>query len=113
MRDWCSRTGFSVVDSTKLVTAASELGRNVLVHGHGGSMTIMELCEDGCMGLRLVFADTGEGIPDVQLAMTDGYSSTRSMGMGLGGAKRLVNEFELATTPGAGTTVTVARWKRR
>jgi serine/threonine-protein kinase RsbT len=111
--EWATRLAFPVVDRTKFVTAASELGRNVLVHGRGGTMTIEELLRDGRIGLRLRFDDQGPGIADVERAMTDGFSTARSMGMGLGGARRLVNEFVLASTPGQGTTVTVIQWKRR
>lgn len=113
MRDLAQRLGFSPVESTKFVTAASELGRNVLVHGEGGTMSMAQLERDGCRGIRLVFADQGRGIADIEQAMVDGFSTTRSMGVGLGGARRLVNEFELVSRPGAGTTVTVTLWKRR
>ena len=102
---------FSLVDQTKMVTAASELARNALVHGGGGAMT-SEVLEDGVKnGLRLTFSDEGPGIPDVKLAMTDGWTSGKGMGMGLSGAKRLVNDFELDTQPGRGTRVTITRWK--
>jgi len=111
--EWCTKLAFPPVDRTKFVTAASELGRNVLVHGKGGSMTIDELLSNGRSGLRLVFQDQGPGIVDIEQAMTDGFSTARSMGLGLGGAKRLVNEFTLASEPGMGTTVTVIQWKRR
>jgi serine/threonine-protein kinase RsbT len=113
VQEWGTTLGFSVVDRTKFVTAASELGRNVLVHGGGGSMEIEELLRDGRAGLQLVFRDTGPGITNVEQALTDGFSTAGSMGLGLGGARRLVNEFKLATQPGAGTTVTVIQWKRR
>ncbi len=111
--EWSTRLAFPMVDRTKFVTAASELGRNVLVHGHGGTMKIEELNRDGRSGLQLVFADQGPGIADVAQAMTDGFSTARSMGLGLGGARRLVNEFNLSSQPGQGTTVTVIQWKRR
>jgi serine/threonine-protein kinase RsbT len=101
------------VDRTKFVTAASELGRNTLVHGKGGSMLLSEVEEGGRSGLRLVFTDSGPGISDIQRAMKDGFSTANSMGLGLGGAQRLVNEFNIQSTPGAGTTVTVTQWKRR
>ncbi len=113
MLEWSTRLAFTVVDRTKFVTAASELGRNVLVHGKGGTMAIEELQENGRAGLRLVFQDQGPGIPDIAQALTDGFSTARSMGLGLGGAKRLVNEFTLSSVPGQGTTVTVIQWKRR
>jgi serine/threonine-protein kinase RsbT len=111
--EWATRLAFPVVDRTKFVTAASELGRNVLVHGHGGTMTIDELLRDGRTGLQLKFEDQGPGIADVERAMADGFSTARSMGMGLPGARRLVNEFVLTSQPGQGTTVTVIQWKRR
>jgi serine/threonine-protein kinase RsbT len=113
VRALAQRLGFPLVDTTKFVTAASELGRNVLVHGGGGTMSIAQVERDGRCGVRLVFADQGKGIADIAQALTDGFSTTRSMGVGLGGARRLVNEFELTSAPGAGTTVTVTRWKRR
>lgn len=102
-----------MVDRTKFVTAASELGRNALVHGHGGSMRIEEVARDGKSGLRLVFEDQGPGIPDIDRAMTDGFTTARSMGLGLGGTRRLVNEFDIQSTVGVGTTVVVVHWKRR
>jgi serine/threonine-protein kinase RsbT len=102
---------FSVVDQTKIVTAASELGRNTLVHGHGGSCTLEVLDRDGRVGLRLVFEDDGPGIADIQLALKDGYTSGDGMGLGLGGAKRLMSEIEIISTPGKGTRVSVTRWK--
>ncbi|MFT3789471.1 MAG: anti-sigma regulatory factor [Tepidisphaeraceae bacterium] len=103
--------GFSLVDQTKMVTAASELARNTVTYGQGGDMTA-ELLLDGLRkGLRLTFTDNGPGIPDVNLAMTDGWTSGSGMGLGLSGAKRLVNEFDIQTAPGAGTRVTITRWK--
>ncbi|RYE76817.1 MAG: anti-sigma regulatory factor [Myxococcales bacterium] len=111
--DWATRLAFSVVDRTKFVTAASELGRNALVHGGGGSMEISEVARDGKVGLRLVFEDQGQGIPDIDRAMTDGFSTARSMGLGLGGTRRLVNEFNIESKVGSGTKVTVTQWKRR
>jgi serine/threonine-protein kinase RsbT len=111
--EWATRLEFSAVERTKLVTAASELGRNTLVHGKGGSMTISELRRESRVGLQLVFEDSGPGIADIEQALTDGYSSGKSLGLGLGGARRLVNEFEIASTPAEGTRVTVRQWKRR
>lgn len=111
--EWSTRLEFSSLERTKFVTAASELGRNTLVHGMGGSMTISELRAGPRAGLQLLFEDNGPGIADVEQAMTDGYSSGKSLGLGLGGARRLVNEFEIATAPGQGTRVTVRQWKRR
>lgn len=111
--EWSTRLEFSSLERTKLVTAASELGRNALVHGLGGGMTISELRKDARVGLQLVFEDSGPGIGNIEQAMSDGYSSARSMGLGLGGARRLVNEFDIASGPGQGTRVTVRQWKRR
>lgn len=102
---------FSLVDQTKMITAASELSRNTLVHGGGGAMR-WELLDDGVRrGLRLTFEDTGPGIPDLKLALTDGWTSGGGMGLGLPGSKRLVHEFELASDPGQGTRVSITRWK--
>jgi serine/threonine-protein kinase RsbT len=103
--------GFSLVDQTKLVTAASELARNTLQYGGGGTMHVEVLTSGARRGLRLVFEDQGPGIPDIQLAMRDGYTSGSGLGLGLGGAKRLSNEFAIESTPGAGTKVTIARWR--
>jgi serine/threonine-protein kinase RsbT len=102
---------FSLVDQTKLVTAASELARNALIYGGGGSLT-WELLQDGIKrGVRLTFRDDGPGIANLELALTDGWSSGSGMGLGLTGARRLVNEFDIQTAVGAGTRVTVTRWK--
>lgn len=102
---------FSLVDQTKMITAASELSRNTLVHGGGGGMR-WELLDDGLRrGLRLHFEDTGPGIVDVKLAMTDGWTSGGGMGLGLPGSKRLVQEFEIESAPGTGTRVSITRWK--
>jgi serine/threonine-protein kinase RsbT len=102
---------FSLVDQTKMITAASELSRNTVVHGKGGAMR-WELLDDGLRrGLRLHFEDEGPGIPDQKLALTDGWTSGGGMGLGLPGSKRLVHEFELHSTPGAGTRVSITRWK--
>jgi serine/threonine-protein kinase RsbT len=103
--------GFSLVDQTKIVTAASELARNTLIYGGGGSLR-WELLVDGARtGLRLTFSDTGPGIADMALAMKDGWTSGSGLGMGLSGAKRLVNEFDIKSEPGKGTRVMIARWK--
>ncbi|WP_242352632.1 MULTISPECIES: anti-sigma regulatory factor [Anaeromyxobacter] len=101
---------FSLVDQTKLVTAASELARNALEHGRGGEMLLQVLEEPPRSGLRLVFVDRGPGISNVELAMKDGYTTGGGLGLGLGGAKRLVNEFAVESAPGAGTRVTVTKW---
>jgi len=111
VRELAVLVGFSLVDQTKVVTAASELARNVLQHGGGGTLTASALNDDNRRGLRLIFEDQGPGIADIQLAMKDGYTSGGGLGLGLGGAKRLSNEFEIDSTPGAGTRVTIARWK--
>jgi serine/threonine-protein kinase RsbT len=111
VRTWCVALGFSLVDQTKMITAASELARNALEYGGGGTVALESL-EDGLRrGLRLTFEDQGPGIPDVALALTDGYTSGKGMGMGLGGAKRLVNEFAIDSRVGAGTRVSITRWK--
>ncbi|CAM5298788.1 anti-sigma regulatory factor [Streptomyces xanthochromogenes] len=102
----------SLVDQTKLITAASELARNTLVHGGGGTMTALLVEERARRGVRLSFADHGPGIADVDLALTDGWTSGTGMGLGLSGSKRLVDDFVLDTTPGEGTTVTITKWGR-
>lgn len=102
---------FSLVDQTKLITAASELARNTLVYGGGGEMH-WEIVQRGIRtGLRLAFGDQGPGIPDVELALTEGWTSGSGLGVGLSGSRRLVNEFDLRTAVGEGTCVTVTRWK--
>lgn len=101
---------FSLVDQTKLVTAASELARNALEHGRGGEMLLQVVDEAPRVGLRLVFVDRGPGIANVELAMRDGYTTGGGLGLGLGGAKRLVNEFAVESTPGKGTRITVTKW---
>jgi len=104
-------SGFSLVDQTKLVTAASELARNTVVYGRGGTL-LWEMLVDGLKkGVRLTFKDDGPGIPDISLAMKDGWTSGTGLGMGLSGTKRLVNEFDIESAPGKGTRVTIARWK--
>jgi serine/threonine-protein kinase RsbT len=103
--------GFSLVDQTKLVTAASELARNALIYGGGGELKWETLVDGLRRGVRLVFADRGPGIPDIEQAMTDGWTSGHGLGLGLTGARRLVNEFELQSTVGVGTRVTITRWK--
>jgi serine/threonine-protein kinase RsbT len=103
--------GFSLVDQTKIVTAASEVGRNTVDYGGGGTLRI-ELLRDGRRtGVRLTFTDQGPGIADIAKAMTDGYTTGGGLGLGLSGAKRLSNEFAITSTPGIGTVVTLARWK--
>ena len=102
---------FSLVDQTKMVTAASERARNALIYGLGGTMIWEIVDAESRRGLRLKFSDEGPGIPNLDLAMTDGWTSGTGLGMGLTGAKRLVNEFEIDTKPGGGTRVTITRWK--
>jgi serine/threonine-protein kinase RsbT len=96
---------------TKLVTAASELARNALDHGHGGSMTMETVSDGNKTGLRLIFEDQGPGIPDIRQALADGFTTGSGMGLGLGGSKRLVNEFSIESEIGKGTKVTIIRWK--
>jgi serine/threonine-protein kinase RsbT len=102
---------FSLVDQTKIVTAASELARNALIYGGGGQMKWQVLLDGSKTGLRLSFEDQGPGIPNLDLAMTDGWTSGNGLGLGLTGARRLVNEFELDSQVGRGTRVTITRWK--
>ena len=103
--------GFGIVDQTKMVTAASELARNIVNYGGGGLVRMQQLTVGGRVGLRLAFVDEGPGIADVELALTDGYSSGHGLGLGLGGSRRLVNEFDIVSSPGRGTTVTITRWR--
>jgi serine/threonine-protein kinase RsbT len=111
VRRWAAEIGFSLVDQTKLVTAASELGRNALIHGGGGRCVIERVDEGARRGLKLTFADHGPGIADVELALRDGYTTGGGLGLGLGGAKRLVSSFDIDSRPGEGTRITVIRWK--
>jgi serine/threonine-protein kinase RsbT len=111
IRKAAQQVGFSIVDQTKLITAVSELARNAVVFGGGGSMEWESLMENGRRGLRVTIVDHGPGIEDLNLAMKDGWTSGGGLGMGLPGSKRLVNEFNIISKPGAGTTVTIARWK--
>jgi serine/threonine-protein kinase RsbT len=111
VRRGAQEAGLNLVDQTKIVTAASELARNALIHGLGGEMT-MQVVEDGTRrGVRLTFIDQGPGIPNIELALTDGWTSGTGLGMGLSGARRLVNDFEIQSRVGEGTRVTIARWK--
>jgi len=111
VRRFCQQQGFSLVDQTKMVTAASELARNALIYGGGGTLKWEILDEGSRRGLRLTFVDQGPGIPNLELAMTDGWSSGTGLGLGLTGTRRLVNEFEIQSTVGAGTRVVITRWK--
>ncbi|UCJ05046.1 anti-sigma regulatory factor [Chitinophaga pendula] len=111
VKEMAVKIGMSLVNQTKLITAASELVRNMLKYAHGG-IVVMEIISQGRdNGIRLVFQDHGPGIPDTQLAMKDGYSTGKSLGIGLPGAKRLVNEFDLKSKVGEGTTVSIIKWK--
>src|ERR1700748_3883077 len=111
VRQWAIELRFSLVDQTKMVTAASELARNTLDHGKGGECTI-EVLQNGIKsGLRLEFFDRGPGISDIEQALKDGYTTGGGMGLGLGGAKRLVNDFEISSRLGEGTRISVGRWK--
>lgn len=111
VRKLTQEAGFGLVDQTKMVTAASELARNTVTYGQGGTMAWELLAEGIRKGVRLSFVDHGPGIPDIGLALTDGWTSGSGMGLGLSGAKRLVNEFEIESTVGQGTRVTISRWK--
>jgi serine/threonine-protein kinase RsbT len=111
VREWALELGFSLVDQTKIVTAASELARNTLIHGGGGEAVLEALNDSHKRGLRITFEDQGPGIPNVDLAMKDGYSTGNGLGLGLGGAKRLSHEFEINSQPGKGTRVRITRWK--
>ena len=111
VREWAVSLGFSLVDQTKIVTAASELARNVIDYGGGGDFRIEALNNDARRGLRLTFSDKGPGIVDMEQAMKDGFTTGAGLGLGLGGAKRLVNEFLIDSKPGRGTTVVIIRWK--
>ena len=111
VRAWTADLKFSLVDQTKMITASSELARNTVTHGGGGICRVEIISNDIRSGLKLTFEDQGPGIPDIDLALKDGYSTGSGMGLGLSGSKRLVNEFEIASNVGEGTRVTVTRWK--
>jgi serine/threonine-protein kinase RsbT len=111
VRRLTQEAGFGIVDQTKMVTAASELARNAVVYGRGGLVRCESLLEGVRRGLRLHFIDRGPGIPNLEQAMTDGWTSGSGMGLGLSGARRLVNDFEIETKVGEGTRVTITRWK--
>jgi serine/threonine-protein kinase RsbT len=111
VRTWAVEQGFGLVDQTKMVTAASELARNALVHGGGGTVRLQALNDGMRKGLRLTFEDRGPGIPDVELALKDGYSTGTGLGLGLSGSRRLSNEFAIDSKVGEGTRVTIARWR--
>jgi len=110
VREVSAQLGLSLVDQTKIITAASELARNTIIYGGGGNME-MQTLNGPRVGLRLTFEDHGPGIPDVELALRDGFTTGSGLGLGLGGSKRLVNEFEIVSRLGEGTRITITRWK--
>jgi len=110
VRAWAVELGFSLADQTKIVTAASELARNTVVYGGGGTVELESLGDGKRRGLRLTFGDQGPGIADLEQALKDGFTTGTGLGLGLGGARRLSNEFEIRSQPGAGTTVRIGRW---
>ena len=110
VRDWAVSLGFSLVDQTKLVTAASELARNTLIYGRGGTLTLEAVSNERKRGLRLTFEDRGPGIPDLALALKDGYTTGNGLGLGLSGARRLSHDFTIDSKIGEGTRVVIARW---
>jgi serine/threonine-protein kinase RsbT len=111
VRTWAIEAGFSLVDQTKMVTAASEIARNTVDYGGGGTARLELLADGARRGLRIAFEDQGPGIPDIQKAMTDHFTTGNGLGLGLGGARRLVNEFYLTSRVGDGTRVVITRWK--
>ncbi len=111
-REAAKALGFGLTDITRIVTAASELARNIYRYADEGEMSAEEVTRDGKSGIELVFADKGPGIPDVELALSEGYSSSKTMGMGLPGAKKLMDEMTIESTEGIGATVTIIKWKR-
>ena len=111
VREWARQQGFSLVDQTKIITAASELARNTVHYGKGGTVCLEKLHQQSRQGLQLTFEDQGPGIPDITLAMKDGFTTGKGLGLGLSGAKRLSNEFEIVSQPGVGTRVRIVRWK--
>lgn len=111
VREFAVEVRLSLVDQTKIVTAASELARNMVVYGGGGEVILEQLDEDGRAGVRITFEDHGPGIPDIEKAMRDGYTTGGGLGLGLGGSKRLVHDFELQSEVGKGTTIAITRWK--
>ena len=110
-RRWAAELGLSLVDQTKIVTATSELARNTVEYGGGGTMTLELLETETRRGLRIIFEDHGPGIADVSLALSDGYTTGNGMGLGLGGSRRLVNEFDIQSRVGEGTRISIVRWK--
>lgn len=112
VRSWAIELGFSLVEQTKIVTAASELARNTLAYGNGGTVVLDRVSCEHRSGLRLSFEDQGPGIADIELALQDGYTTGKGLGLGLGGAKRLMSEFEIRSEIGKGTRIVVTRWQR-
>jgi serine/threonine-protein kinase RsbT len=110
VRSWAIEIGFNLVEQTKIVTAASELARNTIDHGGGGTARLQSVRDGGRSGLRLTFEDKGPGIVDLNLALKDGYTTGGGLGLGLSGARRLSNEFDIVSRPGEGTRVTITRW---
>jgi serine/threonine-protein kinase RsbT len=111
VRDWAVSIGFSLVDQTKLVTAASELARNTLVYGQGGTLLMESVLNDARRGLRLTFEDHGPGIPDIDQALKDGFTTGSGLGLGLSGARRLSHDFQITSKVGEGTRIMIGRWK--
>lgn len=111
VRTWAVELGFNLIEQTKIVTAASELARNTIDHGGGGTARVQSLRDGRRVGLKLTFEDKGPGIADLQLALKDGYTTGGGLGLGLSGARRLSNEFDIDSRPGEGTRVTITRWK--
>jgi len=111
VRSWAVTIGFSLVEQTKIVTAASELARNAIEYGGGGSLRMRWFVNSVRQGLRMDFIDTGPGIADIEQALKDGYSTGTGLGLGLSGARRLMSDFEIESKPGSGTRVSVTRWK--
>ncbi len=111
VREYAISAGFSLVDQTKILTAVSELARNTVIYGGGGTMTVEALNQSMRRGVRVVFEDHGPGIADIGEALRDGFTTGNGLGLGLGGAKRLSNEFDIQSEPGKGTRITITRWK--
>ncbi len=111
VRNWAAELGFGLVDQTKIVTASSEIARNTLIYGGGGTVTLEIIATEFRQALRLTFIDKGTGIRDIDLALKDGYTTGGGLGMGLGGAKRLMSEFAIDSNIGEGTRVTMTKWK--
>ena len=111
VRNWMVELRFSLVEQTKIVTAASELARNTIEHGGGGTVQLITLNDSGRTGLQLIFKDKGPGIPDLEIALKDGFSTGSGLGLGLSGSKRLVDEFDLKSKPDKGTCITITKWR--